>query len=167
MSAKDATLSKAATVFVRVHLKNNRGARANLKRCSELRAIYLIEQAHVFVESCKLANQADWPAAYWLAALLAHLPEDAASTQSFGKILNESKFSKLRFQRLLEAEDLSSRFQQFRRGLAQISYRVSPSELAKVFVGWQRPEVFRQVAYDYFAPVAEYADTEIDPDKAN
>ena len=164
MSVTDTTLIQAATTFVRVALKDNRGARAKLRRCSDLRDIYLIEQSHNFVESSKLP---DSPAPYWLAALLAHLPEVSGSTQSFGKVLRSSGFSKSRFQRLLEAEDLSVRYQQFRRALPQISAQISPSELAKVFIGWQRPEIFRQVAYDYFAPVMDREGNECNDQPTN
>lgn len=157
---------EVARRFVGQDLPKDRGSRARLRRASTCEALYSIERAHQLVAAFGLADEHEplQELGYRLASLLALLPEDAASTQgSLGQALGrENVYSKLRFARLLRSRKPADRYQQFRRALAQIKYRVDPGELAQVFLQWHTDAVQRGVAYEYFqtsAPDALADDT--------
>jgi CRISPR type I-E-associated protein CasB/Cse2 len=162
-----------ASRFVREELPKNRGSRARLRRATTPETLYGIERAHGLVARLGLndTSDAEQELGYRLASLLAFLPEQPSGLHAgFGQQLgHENVYSKLRFARLLRARKPADRYQQFRRALAQIKYRVDPGELAVIFLRWHTEEVQRAVAYGYFqtsAPAAQSFDDSDDSSAA-
>lgn len=164
----DAIWRKAASGFVHQELPKDRGSRARLRRASTPESLYSIERAHGLVARLGLndTRDAEQELGYRLASLLALLPETPVGEQaSFGQLLGrENVYSKLRFARLLRARKPADRYQQFRRALAQIKYRVDPGDLAVIFLRWHTEEVQRAVAYAYFQTSAP---TELSSDESS
>jgi CRISPR system Cascade subunit CasB len=127
----------------------DRGPRARLRRSTGLNDVAQEPAVWTLVERLKLPDSED-SAVLLVAAVLAHVKEDAKDGRSLAYLLGvgpagkgeASKLSELRFQRLMRAELPDDFVQQLRRALAIGGHRADVAVLANDLLAWSRERRF-------------------------
>lgn len=138
-----------------LELQNDRGGRAELRRCATVTEAAFCAPYHL------LRRMRGDPTDHWelarlglIAVVLAHVDEDAPGT-SFAKLLAEPKGDKAvvsdaRFRQLLRTDDLDERLGDLVRVVRQTNRRAPVEKLAKDLWFWGE-RAKRQWALDYYA----------------
>ena len=139
-------------------LENDRGGRAHLRRASSPTEIVFEPAFHRLLralEELDGVGKPYGPAVAAVAGLAARVKEPEASQSPPAQMASSKpgsqrpRVSKIRFRRLLEADDLEDRFTQLGRALRLLDGRVNLSALAEAAYRWNEP-LRRRWAYDYY-----------------
>jgi len=138
-------------------LKENRGDRAELRRCRDIDEVLLTEAYHKLrkrlSENGFMPHSEDQLGA--VAGMLAHIDEDApeqpklAAQMAGGSQDEEARVSGLRFRRLLQKEDRGNLYRPLMRVLRLLDRRANISSLAKDVYYWGQ-SVRKNWARDYY-----------------
>lgn len=124
-------------------LANDRGDRADLRRCGTVLQVQLLPKYHALARRLPRESADDWRAARLavVAGLLAHVVEDTGSG-SFPAMLatsvtgERSPFSGLRFRRLLACDAPDDLLVTFRRAIQVLGGRAPVASLANDLLHW-------------------------------
>lgn len=137
-------------------LKDNRAARARLRRAGSLQQILTQETTYDLARQLG-ATIKDMPKIGLIAAVLSYVREDTPNVKvarALGAPQEQPLCSALRFQRLIEAAEGDAQLTAFRRTLALLNNKVNVKDLAASLLQWNSPalgERCRQTwLYDYF-----------------
>ncbi|MCS6984937.1 MAG: type I-E CRISPR-associated protein Cse2/CasB [Leptospiraceae bacterium] len=150
-------------------LEEERGARATLRRAASLVEIVPVRYAHYLLYrlwQCQEdnINQDKQDKIMMLCGILSHVRENEAK-DSFAKQLarkkgnNQPVFSELRFQRLLQYEDIVHEplfYQEIVRAIHQLGFKANIADLAHSLYYWNDITI-KNWAYDYFRVAEEPA----------
>lgn len=139
-------------------LGERKGDRAALRRAQNEADICAVAMAHRFVEAIASVDTRRVDAAFFLAALLAHVRERHAPTlserliqESHGAKPGEGILKHQRFAQLLHADSLPDRLRLFRRVLQLFDGRAEAADLAYQFLTWPDNATKRDFARRYFS----------------
>jgi CRISPR system Cascade subunit CasB len=142
-------------------LSENRGDRAELRRCRSIDRVLLTEAYHKLrkrVESAGLSFSDDQLAT--ATGLLAHVDDHAEGWSSLASQMaggeNDAPVSGLRFRRLLRREDREDLYRSMIRIIRLLDRRVNVFELANNMYYWG-PGVRKRWAQDYYQHALEEA----------
>lgn len=137
-------------------LQDNRAARAGLRRAGSLQQVLTHEAAYDLARKLG-ATTKDMPTVGLIAAVLSYVREDTPDVKvarALGAPQEQPLCSRLRFQRLIEAEEGNVQLTTFRRTLTLLSNKANVKDLAASLLQWNIPALSdrcRQTwLYDYF-----------------
>ncbi|MCS6984940.1 MAG: type I-E CRISPR-associated protein Cse2/CasB [Leptospiraceae bacterium] len=146
--------------------EDERGARATLRRATSLAEIVHVRYAHQLLYRLWQCQEGpvNQDRVMMLCGVLSHVRENEAK-DSFAKQLarkkgnNQPVFSELRFQRLLQYQDIVQEplfYQEIVRAIHQLGFKANIADLAHSLYYWN-DRIIKNWAYDYFRTAEEPA----------
>ena len=129
-------------------LEDNRGDRSEIRRARSLKELIFLT---CFVRLAQQLPKASPILLTAIARVVVHVTEDVGENEHFGKTLNQVNFSKLRFRRLLQQEDLNELTTHLIRTLGCCRNRANVRGLVEILVRWSCVESRLELATHYFA----------------